>query len=385
MELRSITYREFVGSPQEWVLEGLTLKPINLLVGKNASGKTRTLNVINALALSLANKRKPGLGSDYDVVFEHEGKNLRYRLRIEDEQVLSEEFSVDGKVYLARGDRGEGEIFAEEIDNGKMIRFQTPQNELAAVARQDAIQHKFLKPLADWGRDLRHFCFGSTLGKSNFAVFMDKGGTLFDETDVNAVVALYRHGEKKFQEPFKKAVISDMLRLDYPIEDLGVQPPVSIRVKAGPPGELVGLFVKEKGLNGVTDQHSMSQGMYRALAILIHLSYSWFTHQPTCILIDDIGEGLDFDRSCRLIDLLRAKAKESSVQLVLSTNDRFVMNHVPLDEWSVLQRKGSHVRVLNSENARALFDEFKFTGLSNFSFLEMDFASGAPMEEGVAP
>jgi hypothetical protein len=98
--------------------------------------------------------------------------------------------------------------------------------------------------------------------------------------------------------------------------------------------------------------------------------------KSTCILIDDIGEGLDFDRSCRLIDLLRKKAKESNIQLILSTNDRFVMNRVPLEEWSVLQRRGSHVRVRNYENSRELFEEFKFTGLSNFSLLEMDFLNG---------
>ena len=77
--------------------------------------------------------------------------------------------------------------------------------------------------------------------------------------------------------------------------------------------------------------------------------------KATCILIDDIGEGLDFDRSCRLIHILRAKAQEANIQLILSTNDRFVMNEVPLEEWSVLQRKGSHVRVRNYQNSQEVF------------------------------
>jgi len=64
----------------------------------------------------------------------------------------------------------------------------------------------------------------------------------------------------------------------------------------------------------------------------------------------------------------------------MSTNDRFVMNNVPLEEWCVLQRRGSVVRVLNYTNSKELFDEFKFTGLSNFDFLAMDFAN----EEAVA-
>jgi hypothetical protein len=40
--------------------------------------------------------------------------------------------------------------------------------------------------------------------------------------------------------------------------------------------------------------------------------------------------------------------------------------------------------VRNYENSRDVFEEFKFTGLSNFSFLEMDFISGSQSEEASA-
>jgi hypothetical protein len=202
-----------------------------------------------------------------------------------------------------------------------------------------------------------------------------------DDRDENAVVALYREAQKNFKDEFKQAVMNDMGEIDYNIEEIGIGAPVSIRLVSGLPGEMVGLYVREKDLSGITDQHSMSQGMFRALSIVIQVNYSQMTKKSTCILIDDIGEGLDFDRSCRLIDLLRKKAKESNIQLILSTNDRFVMNRVPLEEWSVLQRRGSHVRVRNYENSRELFEEFKFTGLSNFSLLEMDFLNGQTTDE----
>ena len=137
--------------------------------------------------------------------------------------------------------------------------------------------------------------------------------------------------------------------------------------------DLVGLNVQETALPGVTDQFSMSQGMFRVLSLLIHMNYCQLSNTGSTVLIDDIGEGLDFDRSCRLIELLREKALGSAIQLVMSTNDRFVMNQVPLDEWSVLQRDRGTVHVRNVGNSRDIFESFKFTGLSNFSFLEMDF------------
>src|SRR5262249_39766361 len=289
--------------------------------GKNASGKTRTLNVINALARQLAALQPPPISGKYDVVFDHEGRTLRYQLKMEDSHIVTEVFSVDGNVLLDRGPGGVGSIWAEEIDGGKNVRFQTPTTELAAVARRDAIQHKLLEPLYDWGTSARMYYFGTYLGKNRFGVFLEKGGMPLDERDAEAVVALYRKAEKEYKEPFKQAVIRDMERLDYYIEEITVQPPVSIRLIGNLPGEFVGLTVKEKDLHGVTDQHSMSQGMFRALAIFIHVNYSEMAKKSSCLLIDDIGEGLDFDRSCRMIDLLREKAETSSVQLILSTND----------------------------------------------------------------
>lgn len=381
MRLQSIKYTEWEGEPQEWTLEGISLGDINLLVGKNASGKTRILNVINALAQHLAGARAASMTGNYDAQFFENGKPLRYQIKFDNKQVVEESFSVGNKELLKRGQGGEGHIFAEELDKGIKIRFQTPPEDIAAVVRRDAIQHKFLEPLHTWGSSVRHYYFGSSLGKDHLALLIENADNKFDENNPNQIIAFYRKAEKELGDDFKQSVMHDMERVDYDIEEIGVSAPVSIRIESNLPGPLVGLYVKEKDLLGITDQHSMSQGMFRVLSILVHLNYFQMTKQPACILIDDIGEGLDFDRSCLLIDLLREKAKTSGVQLVLSTNDRFVMNRIPLEEWSVLQRCGSTVRVLNYENSRDLFEEFKFTGLSNFSFLEMDFASGQPVEE----
>jgi hypothetical protein len=59
----------------------------------------------------------------------------------------------------------------------------------------------------------------------------------------------------------------------------------------------------------------------------------------------------------------------------MATNDRFVMNAVPLQYWSVLRRHGGGAEVLNYENSKAKFDEFKFTGMNNFDFFATDFLS----------
>lgn len=60
MRLKSLSYDELQGGAKGWSVSGFTLEPINLIVGKNATGKTRTLSVINFLGLLLSGTRKPG-------------------------------------------------------------------------------------------------------------------------------------------------------------------------------------------------------------------------------------------------------------------------------------------------------------------------------------
>lgn len=370
MILNQIYYTENVGLSQEWTLENLALGPRNLMVGKNASGKSRTLNVISCLARLLFGQVRPNnVGSaSYNCQFSHSDQVWNYLLNIHNAVVVSEQLYVNGNLVLDRGEGGEGQIFAEAIDGGQMVRFQAPITEIAAVVRRDEIQHSFLEPLYDWAAHVRHFQFGTPLGRDHLALFTPDGPPP-DDRDGNQVVGIFRNAEREFGPDFVPRVIADMERLGYYISNICLGTPHSIRIQ-GP--ELLGLCVQERDLPGLTDQPSMSQGMFRVLSLLIQLNYFELRNAAACILVDDIGEGLDFDRSCLLIRLLREKATNSGIQLILSSNDRFIMNEVPLDEWSVIRRSGNHVRIRNYSNASSVFEEFKFTGLSNFSFLEMD-------------
>lgn len=383
VRLKSVRYVERKHHSKEWTLDGLTLGPINLIVGMNASGKTRALNIIGNLAKQFVPEQKfRPFHCGYDLEFENDGQPLRYVLNVDSGRVSKEEVYVNGNQLLTRGPGGEGEIFAKE--EGKRIRFKPPENEPAAAARRDSLQHPFLEPLHEWALAVRHYTFGSTLGKDLLALFV-KDGPEADDRDANQVVGIFRKAQRTLGPDFANSVKCDMASMGYDLEEVGLYAPEGVKlVRAGVPTELMGLGVKERGIEGIIDQNEISQGMFRALSIIIQVNYSQLAHRANCILIDDVGEGLDFDRSTRLIELLRQKAADSSFQLIMTTNDRFVMNNVPLEEWSVLQRQGGRVRVRNYENSRDLFEEFKFTGLSNFSFLEMDFVNGPPAKEAAA-
>src|ERR1043165_9772839 len=113
--LKSVHYSERVGQPKEWTLDGLTLWPINLIVGKNASGKTRALNLIWNLARTFfpeSNFRAQNCG--YDLRFDNNGHPFRYILCVVDGYVKQEEVRAGtGEPQLVRGEGGEGSIWTE--------------------------------------------------------------------------------------------------------------------------------------------------------------------------------------------------------------------------------------------------------------------------------
>jgi energy-coupling factor transporter ATP-binding protein EcfA2 len=379
MQLKTFSYCELEQTPQEWVLEELRLGQRTLLVGKNASGKSRALMVMYGLAKNLASLQPIATSGTFSCTLEGQGKVYVYRVSTEKGHVLSEILQVNGTIVLERGAGGIGKIWAEKVDKGQFIEFQTPTTEFAAVARRDSIQHSYFELLYEWAANVRHFQFGTNLGKDRFAVF-GPGGLKPDERDQSIIVAIFKEAKQAYEDKFLDAVKRDMSAIGYQIEKVDIGPPVSIQIAAmggGAIPEVMCLFVKEADLPGITDQLGMSQGMFRVLTLLIYVNYLELKQSPTLMLVDDIGEGLDYDRSCRLIKLLRHKADDSNLQIVLSTNDRFVMNEVPLEEWSILQRHGNRVSIKNIENSREIFEGFKFSGLSNFSFFELDVVNEA--------
>lgn len=369
MRLKSLSYSEWEGTPQEWRLEKISFGQRMLIVGKNTAGKSRTVRVTAGLARNLIGSQAPSLSGKYEATFDYSGKDYVYELQCKDSEVFFEKVSIAGKTYLERGTGGSGRIFAEKIDNGQQIDFQVPPTALAAVARRDQIQHSFIEPLFEWASSLRFYQFGG-ISQTTLGLFSPTGRNV-DERDENAVVGIFKEGMKLFGEAFRESLKSDLSTVDYEVESVDLAPPISVRFDLGGP-QPVSLLVKERALPGITDQLGMSTGMFRVLALLIHVNFAQFKGSASSVLIDDIGEGLDFDRSLRLIELLRAKAEKYDFQLVMTTNDKFVMNHVPLEEWTVLHRSANVVHVRNQENSKKAFDEFKFTGLSNFSFFEMN-------------
>ena len=139
MQLESITYAQFKGKPEKWSITDFSFGNINLIVGKNATGKSRTLNVIAGLGKLVSGEVKLTFKSgDYKVIFNKDGTKLIYVLKYEESKVSEEKLIVGSDIRLDRGPGGKGKIYAAKV--GRDIDFQSPPSELACT-RIDSIQH----------------------------------------------------------------------------------------------------------------------------------------------------------------------------------------------------------------------------------------------------
>ncbi|MDB9451134.1 AAA family ATPase [Dolichospermum circinale] len=376
MRLDFIEYCQDKDLPSQWCLDGCQLGNVNLIVGKNASGKSRILKAINLISNLLSGDeviRPDARLKEWKLIFDSDREDHKkvYILKIENGQVVREIFTIGNKTLLDRKESGEGKVWAEKLRQD--IDFQTPLDGVAIFKRRDSIQHPQFEEIYTWANLLRYYEFGTELGKRYLGSINTKN---IDLKDTDKVVDIFISGQKKLGESFLKAIKLDMLSIGYKISQIETKSPGTYIIFDEDdeiPMKLQCLYVQESDLKAKTEQELMSQGMFRALSLIIQVNYSLLAQKPSCILIDDIGEGLDFERSSAMIKLLIDKAKTGLVQLIMTTNDRFIMNGVPLEYWSVIERKVGLTKLHNTHNSKEIFDDFKFTGLNNFDFFATQF------------
>lgn len=368
MLLKKLSYREFpVGHPRYWEIEEFELGQINLFVGNNASGKSRTLRVIIGVAnLILSSTLKINHGV-FTIIFQKENDKLKYYLEVEDGTIVKEEYHVNEDVMFSRNKKGEGQIYNSDLK--LKHNFRVPKTQLL-VSRRDSIQFPYLEDLYIWSSSVRHFRFSKEEEKQTL-VLIDSNKSVtegLNQNLTNQAIEIFRKGKSEYRDEFVKNVIKDFNSIGYNISDLDSGSLQSVKVDSPVANKIVGLRVQEKDRTGKTDQNEMSDGMFRALSLIIHFNYFDLTDKNLTVLIDDIGEGLDFERSTNLIRLSIEKSLKSNVQLIMSSNDKFVMNNTNLKYWQVVSRVGGKVKMYNHCNSGNRFEDFKFSGLNNFDF-----------------
>jgi AAA15 family ATPase/GTPase len=389
MELLTISFFKKKKNKKGWKIENCNIGNINLISGKNSSGKTRFLTSIYTLSDILSGKTEISKVAKnthlrWEIKFRSKGVITKLILEYKYNKIFTEELSLDGKIYLKRDENGEGLIQYEELK--QKVSFEVENSTLVITSKRDKKQHPLLEDIFSWSENIYLYKFGTKLGRTTLIGGFNLDSDIEEKNlsklskDDEAVVVKFDLGMKIHGEKFHSKILEDLNSVGYSLDEIAsasasVEIPEEIRSQINIPSIL---YVVEKGIDEKIPQFDISQGMFRVISLVIQLNYLEFNmenNSKTTILIDDIGEGLDFERSTKLIKLLISKAEylKDNIQLIMTTNDRFVMNIVPLDYWIVIDREIEKIVFYSKISNKSEFEEFELIGLNNFDFFTGEF------------
>jgi predicted ATPase len=342
-----------------WELKNLQLGTVNLLVAKNSTGKTRTLQTIDLLVKMITQKRNLNWGGQWDITFENfKGEEIQYQFSTsyQKQGVTFEKMFLNGSLVLSRNrkDYGEQAKIKNFLNKGSFEFVYPPDNKLVIHSNRDLKKYPFLEDIANWAEQSYGFKFGNI---SPYSMLNQQEYDLL--TAVEDIPTLFQ----SLKKDDKRQIISDFNGIGYNISDITIQDK----------GELSIIYVKENGIDKAIPHFKLSQGMFRALAVIVYIQYLISRKGPATIIIDDLCEGLDYERATKLGELIFSKCLKNEIQLIATSNDSFLMEVVDLKYWNVLTRNGKQVSGINSKSNPNIIENFRFTGLSNFDFFSSNF------------
>jgi len=386
MYIESISFSKKPIDGNGWEIKECNFNKINLIAGQNSSGKTRLLKSIDTLVNILSDSNiKPNSEFNFKWKISLKGKenNYIYELELQDSMVLSERLLINEKIYFERDREGKGKIKYESKKDLE-LDFEIEKDKIVLSSKRDKTQHPSLEAIFNWADSVYIYNFGNKLGRDTLMspkLNIDEDKMFKEiEKDDNAVVLKFEKALREHGNKFKQEIINDFNSIGYDIEDINTTKLNEI-VKKLPKDIQLSIpsviYIKEKGIKDKIYQQDISQGMFRVLSLIIQMKYlEYELDLGTTILIDDIGEGLDYERATKLIKYIIKKVEklEDKIQLIMTTNDRFTMNHIPLEYWIIIDKDDNgKINFYSKKSHSPIFKKFQRIGLTNFDFFSSEY------------
>ena len=330
----------------DWVMDTIDLQELNLIVGKNASGKSRALIVPAAFA-EMITQYRPVLPGNWEFTFAtDDNRKIFYNVVNNKNTEIKEKLVVQGKAVLERKD-GITRLYSETAKVFNKI--SPPDDKLALHVRRDKEEYPFFEDIVEWAGHTYTFNFGRIHPKMLLE-------NIITAEDIPELI-------KELDDSLKNKIVHQFNKLGYDIE----------KIYAELTGKKEVLYIKEKSLENDLEQSQLSQGMFRALSLIVFIYSLINKNMVRTFIVDDLCEGLDYDRATRLGKLLFEELQNRDIQFIASSNDSFLMDVVNIKYWNILTREKNIIKVYNYKNSREKFDQFKYSGLSNFDLFSSDY------------
>lgn len=334
----------------ETKINRFSIDDFNLLIGDNAQGKSRLLRMLNFFSLLFKDKPKI-IQSNYLGKFKFE---VQYSQCIEDvlyeiniipangENNFQESVTRDGKLVYS----SEKKLLFNETTQCEVKNYFIPKNlpALSSINEPDFITINLL----------RNFFQGIVLVDSNKnreirvspnSMVPDSSGT-----DISSVL---NNWKKSHPEIFNE--VMNELKQCFPFIDNVYFTKQDIR---GIMQADMLTFDEEKIDNPIL-QTQWSDGIYRVLYLLMTVKIPFYINNkilpPSLILVDEIENGLDYNRLKYIINYFQDHCDDS--QIMISSHSPLVCDFVHPNNWIVVKRKGSELNFIAPKSKEKDLDD----------------------------
>ena len=347
MILSDFSYKNASG----WTLEKLSFNHQNLVVGMNAVGKSRTVSAIGHVASFIKGDMDAAGDFSCSMLLEN-GNRLEYSFDVVGGQVLAEVLEKNG-IPLIQRERFSAKMYDDMVS--------PPESKLLIQVRRDTKLYPEIEEIIQWAEHTSLFVFSNiTTAPNSLSPY-----AISDEPRLPVMFS-------KISEEQRELLKDYMCELGYNINKI-----VEYERSSGAKS----LHIYESGVKIPLRPFDLSNGMFRVFCVLLYMIYSSTLSEARCLVIDDMGEGLDYMRSTKLGRIMYEYCEKNHIQLIATSNDSFLMDAVDLQYWNILRREGNRVYSINWSNSPALFEKFQRTGLSNFDILSSNFLANNSSDE----
>lgn len=355
-----ISYR-YQGVSDPWSFARTDFGPLNLLVGESGAGKTRFLNSIFNIAMTIS-KGEPFRVGIWEITLQIESILYEWRYSglktSEHPHGLIEETlrsrSTDGDEWNSIVERTVGEFHFES--GPKLPKLQANVSALTLFKEE-----KWVEPLYKLFSSIHRRKFDSS-GLENVTMIesipkamletyrddpsLDRLST--EEHTLSAQLFIL----KSYFNPIYENVKSEFKRVFPSIEDFDVHPDVNPPIKLGDDGIVPLLQIKEQGIEPWIPLAGLSSGMQKVLLIIADvLGYK----ENSIYFIDEYENSLGVNAINFLPSFLAEHG--GGMQFFITTHHPYLISNIPIRNWRIFKRLGSKVMITKGEDVEDRYGE----------------------------
>ncbi|MGE3975276.1 MAG: AAA family ATPase [Bdellovibrionales bacterium] len=350
LELTSYKMEEHKGSNLYWQNSIVEFDRYNLIIGKNASGKSQLFNRLSFLkSIHVKNSQTPSIISTakFELTFRDIDSNevIIYDLTVHPGQLLTEKITNSSKNIVLFS--SETKEFFNEQEKKQVKQLFPPQHSVTKLISGSEKIFPTIKKLGDFFEGVR-LLRTDKYNPSNLAV---GPGHFIPDENLNNLGSVVLQWKQSMPHLYTE-LLNTFKTFFFEIQDF-----VAVNLP-NIPYPILGFA--EKNVSEVVNQIDCSMGMLRVLGIIaLSISKDSVTGKvPSLIIIDEIDNGLDYENVGSILEYLVERSTDS--QIFFSSHSPVTCNFISPSHWRVFSRKGIavHARVPteNPETAKLLQD-----------------------------